>query len=345
MTKKTQWTTKKGDIITEAYCRRCLKVLPVENFYASVDMGKVDTNGLMSVCKDCTNELYQIEYDKCKSVEEAIHKTCITLNLVYNPDAVEATKAHINTMVEGGLAPPPLFSTYKAKLTAFIPTDQKGKDFDFTYKDLNGTVYIVKDPAIPVKLIPKELLEFWGDQYTPEEIEYMEREFGNAKQTHKADTWAEITLLKEVCYKMLELKRARKTNADTSDLVKELQVLFKNLAISPNAVNTGANAKTSEAFGNWIADIERNEPAQWYEEDGKKYSLIADVDDVESYFERYFVRPLKNFITGSRDFNIGEEDDISESLFDEVPLETQPATFEELPTEIKNGGGEEESNA
>jgi len=335
MTKKIAWETKKGDIITEAFCRRCLKTLLVESFYASVDLGKVDTNGLMSVCKDCANALYQEEYDNCHSVEESLHKTCIALNLLYNPDAVEATKLHINTMAEGGLALPPLFSTYKAKLSSYVAIDKR-KDTDLSYKDLSGVVYTIQDPAVPVKIIPKELKRFWGDEFTPEDIEYLEQEFAEARQTHTVDTWTEIKLMKEVCYKLLEIKKERMiTGGDTSDLVKQLQVLFKSLNIAPSS--STATSKGSEAIGNWIADIERTEPAQWYQEDGKKYSLLADVDDVEGYFQKYFVRPLKNFITGSKDFNIDEEDG-GENLFEELLNDAINTEEEEVDEQNQTSG-------
>jgi len=57
----------------------------------------------------------------------------------------------------------------------------------------------------------------------------------------------------------------------------------------------------------WIQDIEREEPAQWLKTDPRG-DMYRDVANVEDYFQKYIVRPLKNFIQGSRDFNTDEEE-------------------------------------
>ncbi len=54
--------------------------------------------------------------------------------------------------------------------------------------------------------------------------------------------------------------------------------------------------------------IEENEPASYYED--KK--LFKDFDDIDFYFKKYVTRPLKNFVTQSRDFNVDTEDDVDE---------------------------------
>ena len=81
---------------------------------------------------------------------------------------------------------------------------------------------------------------------------------------------------------------------------------MKSLAISPNIANTANANKSTEAFGLWIKDIEELTPAEWHD----KHELFKDMDNLNQYFEDYFVRPIRNFITGSRDFNVQEDGDI-----------------------------------
>jgi hypothetical protein len=91
------------------------------------------------------------------------------------------------------------------------------------------------------------------------------------------------------------------------------------LAISPNAINASGTDKGLDTFGLWIQDIEKQEPAQWLKIDPRG-DMYRDAGNVEEYFQKYIVRPLKNFITGSKDFNIDESsgDDDDDMFLDDV---------------------------
>lgn len=89
---------------------------------------------------------------------------------------------------------------------------------------------------------------------------------------------------------------------------------MKSLAISPNMANASTASKSTETFGLWIKDIEELEPAEWHQDN----TIYKDMDNLDFYFQNYFVRPIRNFITGSRDFNITEMDgDVDIELSDE----------------------------
>jgi hypothetical protein len=298
------------------YCRKCTKTLPLADFYQAVDGGYLDTDGYLSVCKECCKALYDSEFEKTQSVEKAMHRVCIALNIRYSEDALEATKRHINAMIDNGMTPPHVFGTYKSKLIAVLSEGLNKESIPMMYEDVS-TVYVTPPVENKELYIPEELQRFWGDNYSPKEIEYLEREFTDAKATHRADSWAEITLLKEVCYKLLEIKKDREADPpnSTAEGVKELQVLMKSLSISPSASGTGSTSRGSEILGKWIEDIEREEPAQWLQKDGKKYSIYRDVEDQLAYYNQYFVRPLKNFITLSKDFSSIEEENIEDEDF------------------------------
>lgn len=289
------------------YCRKCQKLLSENSFYDCVDNRLIDSNGKLSVCKNCISKLYDTFYEETGNLEKSIHKLCTSLNIKFSNEAASATQTHIQTLIEQGKAVKNVFGIYKSKLIAVNPSMDKSAEMDLTYSDV-GTIYVDKEVEIEEIPIPQDVIDFWGSDITRENILYLEKEYTRFKATHKADTYAEIVLLKQVCYTMLDIKTIRASGGDTSDLVKELQALMKNLAISPNVANA-ANAanKGSEAFGLWIQDIEREEPAQWLLSDPRG-DIYRDVADTESYFEKYFVRPLKNFIMGSKDFNVADDE-------------------------------------
>jgi hypothetical protein len=51
--------------------------------------------------------------------------------------------------------------------------------------------------------------------------------------------------------------------------------------------------------------IEETEPAEYYADK----TMFKDFDNIGFYFEKYVTRPLKNFVMGSRDFNVETEKD------------------------------------
>jgi len=288
------------------YCRKCTKHLAFEKFYDAVDNGLVDTNRKMSVCKDCIQKLYDSVYMETQSMEKSIHRLCIILNIKFSNEAVDATKKHIQTVLESGKMVNAVFGVYKQKIIATNKSMDKSVTQYEGYEDI-GTIFTEKQINTKEILIPPDVLDFWGRDIPRGDVEYLETQYANFKQTHKADTYAEKILLRQVCMTMLDIKQARANADDTTKLVKELQDLMKNLAISPNIANASSAPKGSDTFGQWIAEIEREEPAQWLKTDPRG-DMLRDVTNIEEYFQKYFVRPMKNFIQGSKDFNVDEKE-------------------------------------
>jgi len=79
--------TKTGMTISESWCRMESRMKPATEFYQAVDV-LVDKNGLLSVCKDCMNQLYDKIYLNEQSVEKSILKMCRTFNILYVERAV-----------------------------------------------------------------------------------------------------------------------------------------------------------------------------------------------------------------------------------------------------------------
>lgn len=283
-----------------------MRLLPEKQFYDATDAGLIDSNGKLSVCKPCISDLYNQFFEEYGSVEKSLHKLCMSLNIKFSNEAASATQSQITTFIERGKTVRNVFGIYKSKLVAVNPSMDKSTDMDLTYSDV-GTIYVDKENIIEEAPIPKDVIDFWGRDVPRDDIRYLENEYINFKKTHIAETYAEIVLLKQVCYTMLDIKRMRAEGEETGTLVKELQALMKTLAVSPNvAIAANASNKNSESFGVWIKDIEENEPAQWLMSDPRG-DIYRDVSDIDQYFQKYIVRPLKNFIQGSKDFNVAEE--------------------------------------
>ena len=171
-------TTKTGFVIKESWCRKCSKMHPATDFYEAVDAGFIDTNGLMSVCKNSMQELYDNILAETQSSEKAMHKLCASLNIKYSNEAVSATNKHIQTLLDSGKMVHNVVGIYFSKLVATNKSMDKSAIENNTYSDI-GAIYVsdaINTKEIP---IPQEVIDFWGSgsSLTRDDIQYLETQY------------------------------------------------------------------------------------------------------------------------------------------------------------------------
>lgn len=301
------------------YCRVCQKTKSSKKFFSAIDHD-LDKNNLMSVCAECINLIFDnILFSENGNIQKATLKLCRMLNIKFNSVAIESALRQIETKNSD---PKKFFGLYKAKLLLQERDSPSDTTVDLTYQD-NTTVIIDSSNVLKDEEFKeaRDLKLFWRTN-DKDDLEFLENEFANFKKTNKASTHAEIVLLKEVCFKLLDMDKDRKAGKSTDTSLKHLMSVMEKLLISPNTVNAANSGENLDTFGTWIATIEKEEPAQWLEGDGKE--LYNDVEDVEGYFQKYFVRPLRNFILQAKDWNIEDE-----GLDDDVDLFKDTADGEE----------------
>jgi len=305
---KTKFYNLNGKEITSCYCRKCEKNLLPRNFYKANDEF-LDSNGYMSICKNCVSKIFMSFYLTSHSISSSIYATCKILNIAYLEQAVDATRKWIEGKVNKSKKVDGAYGFYKSKASGMATLNPEIiKIFDSYAQEIEDGD-ILEDFGVSEENA-YELNEFWGEGLEYNDYRFLEGEYSSFKKTHKADTYSEKVLLKEVCFTLLAIRDARKNNKSTSNLVKGLQDIMKSLAISPSMAN--AADKSNDIFGIWIKEIEELSPAEWYQQ----HELFEDVDNINKYLDDYITRPTKNFVTGSRDFNISDED-VEENLFGE----------------------------
>ena len=311
--KKTM--TLDGTIVKQNYCRRCQETKAPTEFYDATDT-QLDRNGKMSICKDCIDDLF----NKIFSIEHDLNKTililCRMLNLIYIENAVQSTVAHATKMFDKNGNLGPIFGFYKSKVTSFATLNQTGV-LTFTEPSSSQSQTPMLDDDVDNADYYRQ---FWGDGLAFEDYAWLEKELAEWKNTHKVDTRSELSLLKMIVLKLFDIRKARAMDKDTSALEKSFQDLLKTSALSPSMSNQASNGKGQETFGVWIQDIEKIEPAEfWDEERRNKY---IDLNHFGQYCKDYIVRPISNFFGISKDFNISEDDDLL--VDDSAPLEEIP---------------------
>jgi hypothetical protein len=287
----------------EAYCRKCAKTQSSGNFYRAVDPF-LDKNNLMSICKECCDSIFESFYKSEHNFEKALFLTCRTLNVAWIPGAVESTKTQVSNKLADNKEMGPVFGIYKSKMSTFTRVN---KDLPLTFSEPTKQI---KDNSLDesdeTEDVKSYLHSFWGENFSFDDYTFLESELARYKKTHKCDTAAEESLLRLICFTELSIrKKMALPDGDASVEIKRLTDLMKSAAIDPAKTSVAGSGKAQDTFSGIIKLIEENEPASYYGQEGKK--LFKDFDNIEFYFRKYVTRPLKNFMTQSRDFNVEED--------------------------------------
>jgi len=308
--------SKTGVEVETIYCRKCMEMKKPNNFYSAVD--DLDSNGFFSICKSCCESIYDSYYNVEHDVARAMLRTCRKINLMFDEGALESTLIQIKSAMDKGKTYDGILGLYKSKLTVSSKSDffDRGEYTDFTFTEPSVSL----PPSEPLDNSEEsfDLKQYWGENLNFDDYVFLEKEMSEWKKTHKCDTKAEETLLKEICHKQLEIRKKREELKGNSPaaLVKELQQLMVTAAIDPSKTASIGAGKSQDTFSSFIKTIEEKEPADFY----KDKELFKDYDNIDFYFRKYVTRPLKNFITQSRDFNVEteEEEFEAEDLFKEI---------------------------
>ena len=286
----------------KCYCRKCMEFKTNIHFYRAVDFF-LDSNQKLSICKECIEDIYNSFFAVERTMEKTILRMCKVLNVRYDESAIESTKRHMQTYEERGTELGNIFGIYKSKLGAQQSTQIGSRDTDEDLTYVEPSLKVIQ--SIPSEDIPdiKYYEDTWGktDKLNIDDYEYLETEFSRWKKTTKCDTQSEIVLVREICHVQNEIRKARIEGSSTGNLVKQLQEIMKNSALTPALQNAVDSNKFADAFGMWIKDIENLAPAEWWKDQTKYH----DMDGIEED-RKDILRSIRNFITGSRDFNTVE---------------------------------------
>jgi len=291
--------------LSSNYCRKCRRLLPESQFYKATDL-VLDTNGRMSVCKSCSDGLYNTFYSAEGAIDRTIYRMCKTLNVVYSETAINKLSSHLDTSMAKGRNVHNPFGIYISKIQSSVNNDDL---INLTFMD-----NIIENRKFEEDIIDGEydideinrLKKKWGNKYSIDELAYLEDKLSKWDGSHGINTYADEVSLINVCRKQLEIDTANEQpGSDTSNLVKQLSDLMKLAGVDPKETKTAVVGKSKETFSNFIRIIEETEPAEYY----KDKNLFKDFDNLNFYFKKYVTRPLGNFLRVTRDFDVSEIED------------------------------------
>jgi len=279
---------KKPKILENYTCFKCFETKKETEFYVS----NSHAYNKVPVCKQCLAEMYDLLLQETKDPHNAVLRMCNLFDIYYH--------AGLITSIEKEKGVTFLFKTYMSKVNSMNP--YKGKTFEDS-----GLRTISNDVEEMVEsLTEEEDVLFWGRGFSKTDYESLNFFLDRWCKTHKHSTEGELACLREICILQLQIEKNRQAKKVDTTLAKEMRDWMKAAAIDPAKAKVADGAASMDTYGLWIEDIEKTTPAEYF----KDKKLYADFDSLKKYSYDFIYRPLKNLLTGSRDFDIKDDDSI-----------------------------------
>lgn len=144
-----------------------------------------------------------------------------------------------------------------------------------------------------------ESINRWGLGFTSNELQWLEQDYHEWTTHHDCQKLSIQRLVQMICIKELEIRNARQSGKPTDKLEKSLRELMNDTNLTPKTMSAINETDSSKIYGMWVKDIEKEEPAEYFADK----SIYHDYDGIKEYFDRFILRPMKNLLMGSRDFD------------------------------------------
>lgn len=260
-------------------CKKNNGLLDEKDFYSTTNE-EIFHNGKLPICKHCLkayvrNTNKEIDLDKFKKV----------LQIYDIPFYEKEWNASLNGSKE-------VLGSYM-RIVYLNYKDKHWKDGDITDKKL------IYDESDIGKLSERELLNKWGSGFSLDELQWLENNYYNWTTNTDCKKFNIQKLVKLICIKELDIRIARQNGKPTDKLEKSLLELMNNSNLTPKTMSAMNETDSAKRYGKWLEDIEQNEPAEYF----KDKSIYEDFDGIKGYFDRFILRPLKNLLTNTREFD------------------------------------------
>lgn len=277
--------------VKETYCNRHRCTLPVEEFYKTNNPNH--GNGYLLYCKKCTQEIMAKNLKDFGNLESALWYTCAQLDMpfirkVYERVDEKARDRNVKNTNYIGI--------YITNLNTFRKSTDRWETFADTDVAM-GEVSSVKDLEVAKAKQIEELQMIWGDDLEFDDIQYLEYRFTTYTKDMELDEY-QAGRYRDLC--MCELKI--KNNEDAAANMKLKPLIAKELGLDQFKISK-EKSDIEKIIENDIYMMEKYEPAEYYADK----ELYKDHFNIHSYYVNYILRPIKNLVTGSKDYEIKED--------------------------------------
>lgn len=281
-------TTKRKIEKISNYCLSHKMDLPISEFYKSTNPLY---DGYVPFCKKCTQQVFADYYKRFKNLQTATWYTCAQIGIPFIRRTYESMLAKVT-----GVKNPNFIGVY----ISILNTQRKSTDRWDSFADTDtplGEVNTLQDIEAERQSQIKELKMTWGDGLDIDDITFLEWRFTTYTRDMELTEY-QASRYRDLCSCELKIKK----DEDVQQNMKVKALIAKELGID-QFTNDREKTEADKYIENDIYIMEKYEPAEYY----ANKELYADFVGIHSYWIKWVLRPIKNLITGSKDYEIDED--------------------------------------
>lgn len=285
----------KAKSVTIGYCVLDSREYPSDRFYEHNNT-ELFPKGYVPYCKDCCNSMLNYYLQKTGTLEASMWYVCARLDMPFIKKVFE--KAQIQQVkTEKFIETYYNFLWGTRSMKKALENWESFADSDVSFEEINNTV---KD-ADGIKAQIKELTLKWGNQETEEDYSFLEYLYSKYTNGINIENPQQEDLYRDLCLARLEKRKIEEGKCDTDISKTQARILnlMKTLKLD-DFESTKPKTLSEQLMFAKIAQIEMTQPCDLYKEPQK----YKDFNKVRKYYQDICLRPLKNTLAGTRDFDI-----------------------------------------
>ena len=271
-----------------------------QNFHKSNSPLFQANEGFLPWCKECTDKYFsQLTALYSGNEEHAIKHYTQQVDWVYDFEVLKQAREISSDRSR--------ISHYSAKKNLNVGNRKTYIDsLKFAYENRKDkTVESIDnlEETSEISLTPK-MIKFWGAGYGESVYPTLQGYYDELlKLCEGKPDVKKQKMMKNLCLLEYQMSVNIQAGKDIGTLSNSYKAMFEAAELK------NSNADTSnDAFGEWIMDIEKYCPADYYKDKNKYHDFFG----IGEYIERFMFRPLRNLIFGTKEkeYWINDEDEV-----------------------------------
>lgn len=285
----------KAKSVTIGYCVLDSREYPSDRFYEHNNT-ELFPKGYVPYCKDCCNSMLNYYLQKTGTLEASMWYVCARLDMPFIKKVFEKAQSQ-QVKTEKFIETYYNFLWGARSMKKALENWESFADSDVSFEEINNTV---KD-ADGIKAQIKELTLKWGNQETEEDYSFLEYLYSKYTNGINIENPQQEDLYRDLCLARLEKRKIEEGKCDTDISKTQARILnlMKTLKLD-DFESTKPKTLSEQLMFAKIAQIEMTQPCDLYKEPQK----YKDFNKVRKYYQDICLRPLKNTLAGTRDFDI-----------------------------------------
>lgn len=285
----------KAKSVTIGYCVLDSREYPSDRFYEHNNT-ELFPKGYVPYCKDCCNSMLNYYLQKTGTLEASMWYVCARLDMPFIKKVFEKAQSQ-QVKTEKFIETYYNFLWGTRSMKKALENWESFADSDVSFEEINNTV---KD-ADGIKAQIKELTLKWGNQETEEDYSFLEYLYAKYTNGINIENPQQEDLYRDLCLARLEKRKIEEGKCDTDISKTQARILnlMKTLKLD-DFESTKPKTLSEQLMFAKIAQIEMTQPCDLYKEPQK----YKDFNKVRKYYQDICLRPLKNTLAGTRDFDI-----------------------------------------